>query len=162
MVKLRSSYIHKKVYNPGEFVDVLIEGTWKIGIVEKIAMFENFKGIPYQVLLTNENVSRVFSEKQMRPSETFSLSQEVVRDLEVDMTDPTEEQEKETRKVEEFPKLPREDPWSSQDFVKKKTSPKPKRFLAVSESEIDKLQDQSKSKNTHKQTGWGVRTLRGL
>lgn len=157
MVKSRSGNVHKKVYNPGEFVDVLTEGKWQLGIVERIVMNKNYKGIPYQVLLTNDNVSKVFSEKQLRPSANFS--QEIAKEFETDMLDPT--QQEEDKKVEEFPKLPPEDPWSSQDFVKKNLSPKPKRFLSVSESEIDQLQDKSKSKNTHKQTGWGVRTLRG-
>lgn len=73
MVRSRSGNVHKKVYKPGEFVNLLIEGTWKIGIGEKMAMVKGCMGIPYQVLLTNDNVSKVFAEKDMRPGSCNGL-----------------------------------------------------------------------------------------
>lgn len=163
MVKSRSGNVHKRLYKNGEFVDALIEGKWHLGIVQGLACTKEIKGIAYIVLLTNENVSKNFSDKMLRPSETFS--QELALELENEMPDPVQEiPDKIEEKKEDILIQVSQEPWrDSHDFVNPQPmkAPKTKRFLPVTESDIDKLQDQCKSKNTHKQTGWGIRTLRG-
>lgn len=160
MVNSRTGNLRRNIYSIGQFVDVLIEGQWLLGIVERLAYADNSQTFSYHVMLTNENVSKIFRENNMRPSETFS--QELALELEQEMPDPSQEITDSIQPRINM-ELSQSHPWSSQDFVKPapKKPPATKRFLSVTDSEIDKLQDQSKSKNTHKLTGWGVRTLRG-
>lgn len=150
--------LRRHIYNHGDYVDAFHEGFWQLGIVKGM---EYVNGIGYNVWLTNKNEIHAFSDKMLKPSETFS--QEIAKEFEEEMPDPT--QEKCQQNEQEQPIQVIEDPWlgDSQNFVNPKPMepPKSKRFLEVSEKEIDMLQDQSKSSKTHKLTAWGVKALRG-
>lgn len=134
------------------------EGFWQLGIIQGM---KYVNGIGYKVLITNKNEELAFSDKFLKPSDTFS--QEIAKEFEEEMLDPTQEEPKANQQEE--PIQVSEDPWlgDSQNFVNPEPMkpPKTKRFLQVSEQQIDQLQDQSKSAKTHKMTSWGVKALRG-
>lgn len=129
------------------------EGFWQLGIMQGM-QFVN--GIGYKVLLTNKNEERAFSDNVLKPSENFS--QEIAKEFEEEMLDPTQEIGEKIKQEEAIQVL--EDPWldNSQNFVNPQPmkQPKSKCFLQVTDKEIDMLQDQSKSAKTHKMTTWGV------
>lgn len=150
--------LRRHIYKHGDYVEAFHEGFWQLGIVQGMHYVE---GIGYKVLITSKNEEHAFSDKMLKPSENFS--QEIAMAFDEEMIDPT--QDPSTEKNEEEPRKVMEDPWfgDTQNFVipEPMQPPKQKRFLQVSEKELDNLQGQSKSAKTHKMTSWGVKNLRG-
>lgn len=151
----RPLHLTRHIYKRGDYVEAVHDGFWQLGIIRGMRYVN---GIGYNVWLTNRNEEHAFSDKHIRPSENFS--QEIAKAFEEEMVDPTQE-----KSPEKVPTYVMDDPWlgDSQNFINPEPMKPPhnKRFIEVSEKEIDMLQDQSKSAKTHKLTTWGVKALRG-
>lgn len=155
-------HLTRHIYKIGDYVEAFHEGFWQLGIIRGMRYV---KGIGYNVWLTNKNEHHDFSDKVLKPSDTFS--QEIAKEFEEEMEDLTQDIVKEKAPDERVQVPVTDDPWlgDSQNFIDPKPMKPPttkaKRFLEVSDKEIDMLQDQSKSSKTHKMTAWGVKQLTG-
>lgn len=139
-------------FSMGEFVDVLKDGVWQEGVVETVNIF---KKVLYSGCLINTATSFMSLENNLRPSENFQKMLE--EELSQEMPDLTQ---KETEKMDtEGTK----DLWQNDanNFVNPAPMIPPKRFKSLSDEQLNDLAYQSKAKNTHKHTKWGIKVFRG-
>lgn len=134
-------------YKVGDFVDVLRDGVWCECIIETVTIN---KQILYQGSILDRAASFAALEKHVRPAEKFQ--QMLIEELSQDMPDLTQK-----TKVQAILDAEMKD---AEDFEPPVVKPN-KRFKSMSEDDLDNLEYNSKAKNTHKHTKWGVGVFTG-
>lgn len=130
-------------FKVGEFVDVLRDGVWCECIIETVTIN---KQVLYQGYILDNAKSFAALQKHVRPA--VKLRDILIQELSQEMPDLS--QEKTVEKILE------EEAKDAADFVNPS-----KRFKSMSEQELDSLEYNSKAKNTHKHTKWGVGVFTG-
>lgn len=134
-------------FKVGEFVDVLRDGEWCECIIETVTINRQ---VLYQGYILDNAKSFAALQKHVRPAE--KLREMLIQELSQDMPDLTQK-----RTVE---KIMEDEAKDAADFDIPPVQPS-KRFKSMTEQDLDTLEYNSKAKNTHKHTKWGVGVFSG-